>query len=162
MRRGFQKFFQPVPAVLGVAIKSCANGGVRQLFSTCTQALPTEPLLRALVVCSANPPDPRFAVECGEHGSCGDGNCHCEPGYSGAVCEIFDPCAGVDCNVHGQCVGETCQCDDGWENYNCDSHRQYMTTQCGAPQSGRWCNNHNANNIYFGSGRLCSKLPAIV
>ena len=44
--------------------------GHERLFSTCTVSLPTEPLLRALVLCSANPIDPSFGVDCGQHGSC--------------------------------------------------------------------------------------------
>eukprot|EP01050_Picozoa_sp_SAG11_P017979 SAG11_NODE_2654_length_3123_cov_9.811177_1_plen_320_part_00 len=91
-----------------------------QLFSTCTRALPTEPLLRALVVCSANPPDLCFDVDCGEHASCDGGTCQCEEGYSGESCEVFDPCADVDCGGHGQCAGGRCQCEAGYSGGSCE------------------------------------------
>ena len=58
-----------------------------RLYTTCTSSLPTEPLLRALALCSSNPVDPCYGVDCGDHGQCADGSCQCESGYSGAVCE---------------------------------------------------------------------------
>eukprot|EP01052_Picozoa_sp_SAG31_P032963 SAG31_NODE_3669_length_4005_cov_1.656938_3_plen_132_part_00 len=83
--------------------------GYDQLFSTCTRALPAEPLLQALVVCSANSPDLCFDVDCGQHGSCDGGMCQCEEGYSGESCQD-DSCVGVDCGEHGNCDGGICQC----------------------------------------------------
>ena len=59
-----------------------------RLYTTCTSSLPTEPLLRALALCSSNPVDPCYGVDCGDHGQCADGSCQCESGYSGAVCEF--------------------------------------------------------------------------
>eukprot|EP01050_Picozoa_sp_SAG11_P014115 SAG11_NODE_1706_length_4412_cov_3.163691_3_plen_352_part_00 len=57
-----------------------------RLYSTCTTALPPEPLLRAVVICSADPCD---EIECSNHGSCGDGVCVCEEGFSGEHCETI-------------------------------------------------------------------------
>lgn len=48
-------------------------------------------------------------VNCGEHGSCEDGLCVCEPGWQpatdGRSCKAFeiDPCEGIDCSGLGQC-----------------------------------------------------------
>ena len=48
-----------------------------RLYATCTAALPAEPLLRALVVCSNRAPDPCWGMDCGEHGTCSGGVCRC-------------------------------------------------------------------------------------
>ncbi|MBW2702039.1 MAG: alpha/beta hydrolase [Deltaproteobacteria bacterium] len=48
-------------------------------------------------------------INCGDHGSCEDGLCVCEPGWQpaadGQSCEAFiiDPCEGFDCSDLGQC-----------------------------------------------------------
>eukprot|EP01051_Picozoa_sp_SAG22_P017037 SAG22_NODE_2539_length_2463_cov_16.648054_2_plen_504_part_00 len=104
----FNSFYPRCQRFLASQFSLAQMAGYDQLFSTCTRALPTEPLLRALVVCSANPPDPCFDVDCGDHGSCDDGTCQCEQGYSGESCGAFDPCAGVDCGSEGSCANGHC------------------------------------------------------
>eukprot|EP01052_Picozoa_sp_SAG31_P004296 SAG31_NODE_176_length_21334_cov_12.211067_25_plen_612_part_00 len=140
----FNSFYTRCQRFMGSQLGLSQMAGYDQLFSTCTRALPAEPLLRALVVCSANPPDPCFEVDCGEDGSCDGGSCQCEQGYSGETCDVFDPCAGVDCGGHGlcgvdcgghgQCVGGICQCEDGWEGTECEQNArgrfQVMTGPC--------------------------------
>eukprot|EP01052_Picozoa_sp_SAG31_P016501 SAG31_NODE_1095_length_9928_cov_5.441042_4_plen_167_part_00 len=113
--------------------------GYDQLFSTCTRALPAEPLLRALVVCSANPPDPCFEVDCGEHGSCDGGTCQCEQGYSGVSCAIFDPCDGVDCGGHGHCVGGSCHCEASYSGSRCANLREEGVSGIGGYHSPCRC-----------------------
>ena len=102
-----------------------------RLYTTCTSSLPTEPLLRALALCSSNAADPCFGVDCGEHGSCAGGTCQCEAGYSGAACAVADPCAGVDCGGHGQCVGGGCQCEQWYSGAACAVVDPCMGVDCG-------------------------------
>ena len=86
-----------------------------RLYTTCTSSLPTEPLLRALALCSSNAANPCFGVDCGEHGSCAGGSCQCERGYSGGACEVVDPCAGVECGGHEHCADGSCECESGYD-----------------------------------------------
>eukprot|EP01050_Picozoa_sp_SAG11_P007859 SAG11_NODE_667_length_7841_cov_19.517954_3_plen_521_part_00 len=118
----FNNFYSRCQRFLASQFSLAQMAGYDQLFSTCTRALPTEPLLRALVVCSANPPDPCFDVDCGEHGSCDGGTCQCEQGYSRETCDVFDPCASVDCGGHGSCVGGVCQCEDQYSGSVCETY----------------------------------------
>eukprot|EP01052_Picozoa_sp_SAG31_P039843 SAG31_NODE_5615_length_2423_cov_2.452668_1_plen_558_part_00 len=116
----FNSFYSRCQRFLASQFSVADMAGYDQLFATCTRGLPTEPLLRALVVCTANPPDPCFGVECGEHGHCDDGTCRCEQGYSGRSCDVFDPCFGVDCGGHGHCVGGSCVCEDNYTGASCE------------------------------------------
>eukprot|EP01050_Picozoa_sp_SAG11_P007993 SAG11_NODE_684_length_7743_cov_53.800628_5_plen_203_part_00 len=94
--------------------------GYDKLYSTCTRALPAEPLLRALVVCSANPLDPCFEVDCGKHGSCGGGTCQCEHGYSEGSCDAFDPCAGLTVgSMETVMAGCVSVCEQGYSGESC-------------------------------------------
>ena len=115
----FNNFYNRCQRFLASQFSLAQMAGYDQLFHTCTRALPTEPLLRALVVCSANPVDPCFEVDCGEHGSCDGGTCQCETGYSGGSCDVFNSCFGVDCGGHGQCVRGSCQCEAIWTGDSC-------------------------------------------
>jgi hypothetical protein len=69
-------------------------------------------------------------VDCSDHGSCVDGACLCDTGYTGTDCSecdtgyqlgngqcvvLFDSCDGVDCPAHGSCVDGACLCDTGYE-----------------------------------------------
>eukprot|EP01043_Picozoa_sp_COSAG02_P029541 COSAG02_NODE_1842_length_10700_cov_148.785869_5_plen_631_part_00 len=96
-------------------------GHYDRLYSTCTESLPNEPLLRALVVCSQRAPDPCWGVDCGGHGTCRSGACQCHDGYSGRQCQQApDPCLGVDCGGHGTCRSGACQCHDGYSGRQCN------------------------------------------
>lgn len=70
--------------------------------------------------CGDDPIDPCAGVDCGVNGTCIDGTCDCEDGYSGVNCEIFDPCFSVDCGDNGTCVDGTCDCEDGYYGDNCE------------------------------------------
>ena len=93
-----------------------------RLYTTCTSSLPTEPLLRALALCSSNAANPCFGVNCGEHGSCAGGSCQCERGYSGGACEVVDPCEGSPCAALEpagmECLpvigGHNCSCPEAY------------------------------------------------
>ena len=51
------------------------------------------------------------------------GHCKCEPGWSGARCQMAD--CELGCSLHGRCVGvqgnRTCQCSAGWGGSKCDT-----------------------------------------
>merc|ERR1719335_1245601 len=92
-------------------------------------------------------PHPGCPGNCNGHGTCNPGgDCHCNPGYSGASCSAFCPneCAhngqciegaclcfagfiGVDCSISGCCSGHgsceddpsECKCDGGWGGADC-------------------------------------------
>lgn len=59
-------------------------------------------------------------VDCGPNGTCVDGTCNCDPGYSGATCNI-NVCDDADC-VNGTCdpVTGACDCEDGYVGDNCN------------------------------------------
>ncbi|EFC49938.1 predicted protein, partial [Naegleria gruberi] len=59
------------------------------------------------------------------HGSCIDGACQCETGYTGSLCDQAitsnntDKCADINC-VHGSCSEGVCQCETGYTGSLCD------------------------------------------
>ncbi|NWI49223.1 NAGPA acetylglucosaminidase, partial [Calyptomena viridis] len=69
------------------------------------------------VVCvhepGCDPPD------CGGHGHCRAGHCHCSGGFwTGPACDTLD-CGPANCSQHGVCTGSGCLCDPGWTGSNC-------------------------------------------
>ncbi|XP_016323114.1 teneurin-2 isoform X4 [Sinocyclocheilus anshuiensis] len=62
----------------------------------------------ALEVCSA---------DCGSHGVCVGGVCHCEEGWTGTSCDqrLCNP----QCVKHGTCRDGKCQCEQGWNGEHC-------------------------------------------
>lgn len=60
-------------------------------------------------------------VNCGPNGTCVEGTCNCDPGYSGAMCET-NVCDDSDCGPNGTCdpVTGACDCEDGYVGDNCD------------------------------------------
>eukprot|EP01050_Picozoa_sp_SAG11_P004055 SAG11_NODE_248_length_11654_cov_27.840329_8_plen_667_part_00 len=106
-----------------------------RLFSTCTQALPVEPLLQIVEQCGACP-------DCGEHESCVEGECQCdavgvcdhgqctangcecEPGFIGELCDQECPCD------RGQCTADGCECEPGFIGELCDQECPCDHGQC--------------------------------
>lgn len=60
--------------------------------------------------------------QCSGHGSCSDGVCTCDAGYTGTYCEeSTDPCFDVVCYNGGTCNNGNCQCPTGYEGIQCES-----------------------------------------
>lgn len=70
--------------------------------------------------CGDDPIDPCAGVDCGDNGTCVEGICVCEDGYSGVSCEFFDPCFSVDCGNNGTCLGGSCDCEVGYYGDHCE------------------------------------------
>lgn len=56
-------------------------------------------------------------VDCGPHGSCISGACHCEEGWTGPECEQRD--CHPRCIDHGVCREGKCDCHQGWTGEHC-------------------------------------------
>ena len=65
-------------------------------------------------------------ITCGDsaclHGTCVNGSCECDAGYTGQFCEMppRGPCETEGCSDHGTCVDGICQCDAGYFGEYCD------------------------------------------
>lgn len=69
-------------------------------------------------------PDPCSTIDCNGNGTCFDGSCLCDTGWTGADCSIpetADPCDGVTCSGNGICLSGSCDCDDGWTGVDCST-----------------------------------------
>jgi len=64
------------------------------------------------------------------HGTCFEGRCFCDPGWSGDDCAVEAAC-DADCSSHGVCAYGVCFCDPGWEGPACD-----VVVPCPAQCSG--------------------------
>jgi hypothetical protein len=60
-------------------------------------------------------------VQCINGGACNNGVCQCPTGYTGASCQIADPCAGVTCQNGGTCNNGSCDCPAGFTGTNCQT-----------------------------------------
>ncbi len=60
-------------------------------------------------------------VDCGANGTCLDGTCDCDEGYSGTNCQT-NVCDALDCGPNGTCDTTTgaCLCDEGYSGDNCE------------------------------------------
>jgi len=78
-------------------------------------------LLLTLSIVAFSCGDPCDDVDCGPNGTCIEGDCDCDPGYSGLNCET-NVCDSVNCN-NGTCDPATgdCMCDEGYEGSACDT-----------------------------------------
>lgn len=56
-------------------------------------------------------------ADCGPHGSCIGGACHCEEGWTGPECEQRD--CHPRCIDHGVCREGKCDCHQGWTGEHC-------------------------------------------
>ncbi|XP_073472754.1 N-acetylglucosamine-1-phosphodiester alpha-N-acetylglucosaminidase [Aquarana catesbeiana] len=59
-----------------------------------------------------DPPD------CGGHGQCVAGACHCTGYWTGSSCDVL-LCGSSNCSGHGKCTQIGCECDTGWTGSNC-------------------------------------------
>lgn len=68
--------------------------------------------------CFSSPiPSAVCGLDCGQHGSCLGSACVCQPGWSGARCNI--KACDDRCNEHGQCINGTCVCHRGFNGKYC-------------------------------------------
>jgi len=58
------------------------------------------------------------ASDCNGHGQFSNGNCFCDPGFSGATCDQEVLCPN-SCNSHGSCALGLCYCDPGYTGSDC-------------------------------------------
>ncbi|KAI4890688.1 hypothetical protein NFI96_033746 [Prochilodus magdalenae] len=70
--------------------------------------------------------------DCSQHGVCVDGQCQCQPGWTGPTCANLT-CQPAACGEHGMCTPDGCVCDAGWMGANCSQ-------ECGAGFYGDGCN----------------------
>ena len=54
---------------------------------------------------------------CSLTGTCNEGMCECNPGWTGPDCS--QPKCIDDCSGNGTCDGGICDCDDGWSGIDC-------------------------------------------
>jgi hypothetical protein len=57
---------------------------------------------------------------CGHHGTCRNGQCFCDLGYSGKRCEVANQCVDA-CNQRGFCQHGRCHCYPGYEGDSCET-----------------------------------------
>ncbi|XP_030638393.1 N-acetylglucosamine-1-phosphodiester alpha-N-acetylglucosaminidase [Chanos chanos] len=70
--------------------------------------------------------------DCSGHGTCVDGQCVCQDGWSGTACDRLT-CQSPACGGHGLCTQYGCACDAGWTGSNCSQ-------VCAAGFYGDGCN----------------------
>ena len=62
-------------------------------------------------------PSELCVVDCGAHGVCLSGSCHCEEGWAGPECLQRD--CHPRCIDHGVCREGKCDCHQGWTGEHC-------------------------------------------
>ena len=73
--------------------------------------------------------DPCADIDCGLNGTCINGTCACDAGYTGDSCEInIDDCDPDPCSL-GTCI-------DGINSYTCDCQENYLVTDDDATAAG--------------------------
>ena len=74
--------------------------------------------------------------QCNDHGSCYEGECHCNDGWTGNNCQVVpDGCSSVSCGEHGTCAAD----GNGNPVCSCPADGSYtmnpQTGQCDVPKS---------------------------
>ena len=69
---------------------------------------------------------------CSAHGVCIHGECHCQPGWGGASCELAKAMCPDQCSGHGTHHAETstCTCDQNWTGPDCSLGEASTQTWC--------------------------------
>ncbi|XP_051892775.1 tenascin-like isoform X2 [Pristis pectinata] len=62
--------------------------------------------------------EPECPANCNDRGTCIDGKCVCEAGFTGEDCSIEDSCLN-DCSDQGRCINGVCQCFEGYTGKDC-------------------------------------------
>ena len=88
------------PANCGACGNACADG------AACVRGVCVTPATSCRNDCSGN-------------GVCRDGQCFCEPGFSGADCSKSGETCPADCSGNGVCVYGTCFCQAGFTGPDC-------------------------------------------
>ena len=57
-------------------------------------------------------------MDCGSRGVCYGGQCRCEEGWTGTVCDQ-KACHPL-CTKNGICKDGKCECDQGWTGEHCN------------------------------------------
>lgn len=78
-------------------------------------------VLFGVLIISSLPPVDCIDPSCSAHGVCIHGECHCQPGWGGASCEITKAMCPDQCSGHGTYNAETstCACDQNWTGADC-------------------------------------------
>ena len=99
------------------------------------------------------------SLDCGEHGVCSlalGGQCVCDPGYSGTLCDTqprgSKPCEeDTDCGngVGGICnpTTHTCECYKGWTCPACDKIGKERTAAAMVHGGGACASNKDCGNF---------------
>ncbi|XP_041050034.1 tenascin isoform X4 [Carcharodon carcharias] len=66
----------------------------------------------------ANCTEPDCPENCNERGTCINGKCLCEEGFTGEDCSIEVSCPN-DCSDQGRCINGVCQCFSGYTGEDC-------------------------------------------
>ncbi|PFH31604.1 EGF family domain-containing protein [Besnoitia besnoiti] len=79
------------------------------------------------------PEDKCVAVKC-SHGRCDKttGQCICDAGFEGPLCDKVDVCANNKCSGHGTCNSDTgaCECEEGYSGDKCDRKDPCFENNC--------------------------------
>ncbi|XP_072096758.1 tenascin isoform X6 [Mobula birostris] len=62
--------------------------------------------------------EPDCPANCNDRGTCIDGKCVCDSGFTGDDCGIVDSCPN-DCSDQGRCINGACHCFEGYAGEDC-------------------------------------------
>lgn len=67
---------------------------------------------------------------CSSHGLCINGECHCQPSWGGASCEIAKAVCPDQCSGHGTYNTDTstCTCNQNWTGPDCSIGLSFLTS----------------------------------